>query len=337
MDQKYSIDDSRMPMVLGSALRVPSYSYPLWGIPDSAETREQSDREYEIEWKGGSLQQMQYVTDSIRMAGYSDFPQMVRNSAVREVREAIRSERGPIFITDIGAGLSSVALYDALEPDERERLHFTLVEPAEKKLRSTVEMLREMGMKEGDNMVPVVGRDLDASTHMKKGRQHVVFSVATLHHHAYIDTPFKEIYGLLRPGGYFITADWHNSMWEHPNRVYRYLQEFSWETKGHDLDAFRRTFRYALEKAPELDGLDEQTNHMIREFWRGWVRVRKEAIERGQFNPEDDIWMLEGHRPVERYVEEMQKAGFRLYKDPIQLLPDCRLLMTVVARKQKCA
>lgn len=201
----------------------------------------------------------------------------------------------------------------------------TLVEPGKGRIEAMASKLEsEYGLKRDKNFRVIIGRDLDIPKNISPQSQDIALAVAAHHHHAYLDKPTQAIANALREGGLFITADWHNSMWEHPNRVYRYLQEsFDWPTKEEDLIEFSRKFPKALEQAPE-DPLNEASNEDIRKFWKGWEAVRRREIEAGRFNLNDDILMLEGHRPVERYAEAFMGAG--LYVDKEWLMEDADIV-----------
>jgi len=78
--QLFSLDDSRMPLRLGSALRVPSYAYPKWGIPYGS-YREESDACYMSEWAGGTKSQVECVRAALAEAGMLDYTNMLRQAA----------------------------------------------------------------------------------------------------------------------------------------------------------------------------------------------------------------------------------------------------------------
>ena len=226
----------------------------------------------------------------------------------------------------------------------------TLIEPSAERLESAVEKLRGMGLREGEHFKALHGlTDMDVARVVEPGSQDIIGSVAAIHHHAYLDVPVKFLGNATRPGGYISIADWHNSMWEHPNRVYRFLVDgFDWETKDRDLAAFVSMYPGALKSAPQLSGPDEVANEMIRSFWRdGWAQVRGQAIQSGEFNPRDDILMLEGHRPVKRYVTDLEAGGYRIdtsgtrnlmesgvvSQNPQPLVDGSAILMQTVAQK----
>jgi len=342
--EPFRIDDSRMPVRLGSALKVPSYAYANWGIPEG-QYRCQSDELYSAEWEGGSPNQMQVVIDSITRTGLGNYSQKLRDGAAEAVLRYVSSHDGRVTIVEPGAGVSTVCTCKRLDEAgiDLDRLHITMIEPSMDRLESAAAGLEEMGLKRGGakHFETYATRDVHAVNVTGEGTQNLVVSVAQIHHHAYLDTPLKSLHAALRPGGYTIITDWHNSMWEHPARVYQYLQEFEWETKDEDMASFTEMFPKALDDAPELDNpLDEASNDHIRSFWRdGYAVVRAEAIGRSEFSPDDDILMLEGHRHVERYFEDLRKVGYRIEADglidenPNQLLPDSRILMATVAKK----
>ncbi len=352
------INDSQMPVRLGSALKVPSYAYPNWGVegPEGL-LRTESDRGYEVEWlgldgKGGSAQQMKYVIEAITSTGLGNYSQMLRDNGARVVSWLVRNGNFPerVNYLESGAGVSTEFVVKQLLADgvDLDKVFFTLIEPGRGRIEATAAKLEsEYGLQRDKNFKVVVGRDLDISQHVELGSQHIALAVAVHHHHAYLDTPTEAIAGALAPGGLFITADWHNSMWEHPNRVYRYLQEcFDWSTKEKDLAEFVRAYPNALEAAPE-DPLNEASNIDIRKFWKGWEAVRSREVAAERFNPNDDILMLEGHRPVERYVEAFERAGLLvddaaiegldevgIVSNPHKVLDtDSRILMVTIGEK----
>ena len=342
--QPYEIDSSRMPIVLGSALRVPSYAYPNWGIA-AGSNREESDRQYEIEWKGGSARQMQYVVEAITESGLGNYSQMLRDENARLVIKLVKDSNGQLNYLEPGAGKSTVFVYKKLKEDglDIEKLYGTLVEPSQQRLGDMVAELEALGLVAGKNFQACVMRDIDIAGLVPDNSQDIVSCVAQIHHHAYLDTPLKCLYNALRPNGIIIIADWHNAMWEHPNRVYEFLRdEFEWSTKEEDLKAFVEAYPKALETAPALSELDAASNRNIKKFWKSWEAVRKREIAAGKFKPEDDIWMLEAHRPVGQQIKSMTEAGFVIspycipgwyWENPKQLVSDAGILYVTVGKK----
>ncbi len=343
--QPFEIDSSRMPVKLGSALRVPSYAYPDWNIQgDEKWLREESDRQYEMEWKGGSPRQMQYVVEAITGSGLGNYSQMLRDANAELVSRTVQLSDAVVNYIELGAGISTQNVYQRLLNDgiDIERVHGTLVEPSRERIETTAANLEKMGLKRGKNFNTVVARDIDIPNFVKPNSQDIASYVAVLHHHAFNDTPLAYVHDALKIGGTLIIAEWHNAMWEHPNRVYEFLQEFDWSTKHEDLDAFVAAYPKALDKAPDLSDLDASSNRNIRKFWTSWANVRRREIDAGVFRPDDDIWMLEAHKPVERQNEALVQLGYKLDTpkirelqdtNPRRLIEDAGILYVTVAQK----
>jgi SAM-dependent methyltransferase len=245
-----------------------------------------------------------------------------------------------------GAGVSTVVMYNKLVEDgaDPEKIFATLLEPSEQRIEAAAQKLDEMGLKRGKHFKVCVGRDSDVAGFVEPGSQNIVSSVAQIHHHAYLDMPLKCLYDVMAPYGTIIIADWHNSMWEHPNKVYQFLRnEFNWETKQEDLQKFLGAYPKALEPIPEhINDPFKEADIEIQRFWKGWEAVRSAAINRGEFQPEDDILMLEGHRPVYQQIRTMKDVGFSvdeigrffiLTANPMPLLPTSGLLYLTVGKK----
>lgn len=334
------LDDSRMPIKLGSPLRVPSYSYTFWGIP-KGQYRWESDKAYEIEWKGGSTRQMDYVIEALGAAGFENYSQKLRDKAAEFVRNYVKNTRSwPINIMDVGAGVSTVNIWDSIDDEDKNRVTLTMVEPSEKRVEKAAQELAEKGMERDKNLLVYGGkRDMDIPELFETGTFNIITGVASFHHHAYMDEPISRMAGVLRDGGYWVSSDWHNSMWEHPGKVYEFLEsldqeEYNWPTKNQDLKSFRKTYSLSRnQKIGIINAREEKANEQIRGFWRGWAKARSEAIQKDEFDERDDLLMLEGHRPVTYYLENMIEAGLRTERIT-SLLPDSDLLMLVAGRKK---
>lgn len=344
MREPFRIDDSRMPVRLGSALKVPSYAYPFWGIP-LGWYRDRSEELYSVEWEGGSPRQMQYVIDAITRTGLGNYSQMLRDEAAKTVSRIVQTKKGRVNILEPGAGISTEVIYKKLHQDgvDLDRLTVTMIEPAQSRLEETADrIVSDYNLQRGKHLHVHVGKDTDTPKIVAPSSQDIIVCVAQIHHHAYLDTPLTMLYHATAADGFLVTADWHNSLWEHPSRVYDFLRrEFEWETKDEDLAAFRHLFPQSTKKHPETSAPLVEANNHIRHFWKGWAKVRAEAIEAGEFEPEDDILMLEAHRPVRRYRQEMEAAGYELFAEELmdetpnpQLLIDGNEILTqIIAQK----
>ncbi len=310
------------PVILSTALRVPSYAYREWGMP-IGEHRKESDRGYAVEWEGGGPNQMDNVIKALKSAGMDNYSQILRDANTNFVNAYMKKHEGSVNYLEIGFGVSTVQMFEALDENDKDRIHIIGVEPSEDRANAAAEGLVKLGMKLGSNLKVHFGvnNNIIEKGYAEPGSQNLVTAVATFHHHSYLDTPMKVIYETLANGGIFVSSDWHNSMWEHPNRVYRFLESLPyWEGKEKDLADFVQMFPMAVEEAPELNRIDEAANADIRKFWMGWIKARAEAIEAGKFEEGDDIWMLEAHRPVERYKDIMEGAGLYLNSSIIKIL-----------------
>jgi len=341
--EKYFIDSSNMPLVLGNALRVPDYAYPAWGIAGSEEwLRKESDKQYEIEWKGGSPRQMQYVVEAITESGLGNYSQMLRDANAELVSKIVNKSKKRVNYLELGAGISTVTVYQKLISNniDVEKVFGTLIEPSESRIEDTAKKLEGLGLKQKKNFKIIVARDLDIPMNVDINSQDIASYVAVLHHHAYLDTPLKAVYDSLKPNGYLIIADWHNTMWEHPSRIYEFLnEEFIWNNKERDLDNFVEMFPNALNETPEQDPLYENANINIKKFWKSYANIRKKEIEKGNFKAEDDIWMLEAHRPVEKQNQVLRSLGYELdggdlqNPNPRRLVEDAGILYVTLAQK----
>ncbi len=323
-----------MPVRLGSALRVPSYAYSNWGIPEG-EFRERSDDAYRMEWEGGSPRQMKYVIEATEAAGLQNFPQILRNANAAAVSKLVQEMMGTVNYLECGAGVSTVNVYEKLLADniDIERVYATLIEPSQERLDKMTADLEELGLKKDKDFTTHAARDIDARDFTPRGSQDIVSAVAAIHHHAYLDTPFRVLYHVTKHGGSVLLPDWHNSMWEHPHRVFEFLKRFDWETKHSDLDDFARAYPKALESPGRVGSSAEfEANATIRNFWGGWADVRRKAQEAGEFRPEDDILLLEGHRPALQYARELFEVGFN-HVTSERLLSGNDLLYMTTAKK----
>lgn len=342
MFELYSED---MPVRLGSPLRVPSYAYSDWGLTPEA-YREDSDLAYELEWRGGSPQQMQYVVDAVVLSGMGNFSQMLRDANATTVSRLARDmpRREKVRILETGAGKSTETLYERLERDGYDlgRFYLTLLEPSLQRLEDTAKNLEAKGLKRGRDFECHEARDVDVLDCAANISQDILCSVAAIHHHAYLDRPVQALASATKSGGFIVLADWHNSMWVHPNRVYEFLKSFEWPSKKSDLDKLQRRYPKASEVSLEKDPMLAEANRMIERFWRAWSEIRTREIQAGRFDYNDDFYMLEGHRPVDRYIEELIAAGFKIdapyiegtmARNPFPLLPTSDILQVTVGQK----
>jgi SAM-dependent methyltransferase len=337
---------------LGDKRRVPSYAYRNWGLKEGM-WRTESEKLYESEWAAGSPKQMQYVVDAITNSGLGNFSQMLRDINADAVTHIVNRAKSVVKYFEPGAGVSTVNVYQKLKEKniDLEKIYTTMLEPSKTRVEAAAEELKKMGLKEDKNFKVVVDKDTNALNYVQPRSQDLVSCVAQIHHHSYLDTPLRVLYNSLCDGGIIMIADWHNSLWEHPARVYQALKEdYEWPTKKEDLKAFLKAHPFIAELLPDLSKEDLEANRMIREFWKSYGKIKAEAISKGEFNENDELIMLEAHRPIERQVEEMEsvdvgfsmngkkieelKKSLKLNVNPHQLLPTSRILMFTVGIKE---
>lgn len=317
-------DEGLMPLFMGSPYRVPDYAYPAWGL-HSTDEKTVVDL-YQAEWALGNAGQLDFVSKASVEAGFGDYPDLLRRSAAQEVARILSAKKSgeSVRILDVGAGpgLSTLAIYEALPQNLRQKIEFILIDPSSESSIAAEKTLKQRGVR----YRYIVGTDIDVLPNLGVGNFDIVVGVASVHHHSRI--PFELYQRVLNPGGHAVFADWHNSIWEHPYRVKEFLEKFDWEMKNVGLDHWMSVYNVRGFPSTPQNPLDEKANDQITQFWKAYVRLTEENGDVGT----NAIWPLEGHRPVERYLTDMKKVGFGV-EEPRQLLPDSRLLMISIGQK----
>ena len=334
--------EALMPMPMGSPARTPEYARSAWGLPPSINEKRVVEL-YSDEWKGGNEGQLALVSEAAQRAGFGDNPDLLRQKtadSVRVIVEECLSVRNELLILDIGAGpgRSALVVWQKLPTDIQSKARFLLLDPSRDSLEAAKKTMEENRI----SHELICSPDIYADKHVRKGSVDILTGVASIHHHSAI--PFSLYRRLLKPGGFAVFGDWHNSIWESPFRVYQFLRAFDWPERELGLENWKESYPNIAVPEPD-EPADRQANKDITGFWLGYHQILRESgADRLGANA---IWPLEGHRPVERYVEEMQKAGFSLDSpninrilrrgiisdNPHQLLPQSRLLMLTIGEK----
>lgn len=333
-------DDSRLPVQLGNPLKVAHDAWSNWGILYKGKKEfdklvRLSEEGYQQEWKSTCEQGHKEIALAAERAGLGDANTRLNQQNAQIVAELVTSFQKKVNILDVGAGAgaTSTKIFELLEADDKERVFFLLLDPASQALQQAEEKLNKIGLRIGINYDVKIATDLEIPVIIKT-QQHIVTAVAAIHHHAFLRKPFKIIYDVLFKNGFFITADWHNSMSENPAIVYELLSELDWPTKKKDLERFRKTFPFALQKHLSLNKENKVANDMIKAFWKEYSIVRKNGVS--------NFLILEGHRPAERYIQEMKKVGFKtktnrilkvIPRNPFRILPHSSLLCVSIGQK----
>jgi SAM-dependent methyltransferase len=329
-----------LPLQLGSPLRVAHFAWAHWGIKWANQSEfkrfvKQSEEEYAKEWTRTTGASHQDIALASKAAGLHDANQRLNRKVAEIVRVLInRVEGGKVQVLDLGAGAgaTTLAILDAIGQRDRDRVHWVLLDPAEKALGQAYKALIKAGVP-GNRVEVVVGSDLICLPKWPR-RFDVVVSAAAIHHHAYLQPLFSFIAKSLKPGGHLVVGDWFNGLSLDPSKVLWLLWGLDWPEKEVDLGVFERLIggREAnwLKVRPEDRRADEQ----IAAFWRNYAQIRHPGAS--------SFIVLEGHRRPRHYVADLRRAGMmvpsrlpgRLGRNPTFLTPDSSLLGVLWATKR---
>lgn len=318
-------DESLMPIIMGSPYRIPSYAYENYGIgPYADETL--ALRTYKEEWASGTEAQNALIVEATQEAGFANFNGLLQQTAAKAVAEIIERESlsSPVMAdVGAGAGASAVAIIKAVPDRIKRGMTMLLVDPAKEKLQVAEHMMQEQEVR----YEILVGTDIEILSGLDPGSVDILTGVASVHHHARI--PFASYARVLKKDGFTIFADWHQDIWEHPARVFEFLKRFDWPKKEEGLANWIAVYPQALNNADAgitLAPKDLVAREQITRFWLAYQNI----ADRANLGI-NAIWPLEGHRPVRKYVDGMQEAGFYT-EPPHQLLADSSLLQVVTGQ-----
>jgi SAM-dependent methyltransferase len=158
----------------------------------------------------------------------------------------------------------------------------------------------------------------------------LIVSTAAIHHHAFLEPVFAAIASALRPQGYLAIADWHNHLSTHPAHLLPLLHSIEWPNKELDIKAFQH--RFDCDPPSIVDPLAVKANQQISDFWI--------AYGKGCGDIQGRFIVLEGHRPLIEYIEQIESSGLKLLRststglsNPRLLFPDSSLLVLTIAHK----
>ncbi|MFH1221634.1 MAG: class I SAM-dependent methyltransferase [Candidatus Micrarchaeota archaeon] len=365
---------SRVPA--GSVLRVHAYSYANWGIqltPDNIDSLiNESAKAYAVEWQETDASLNKLVAAASELAGLSDvnanLNRQIGKLALSHVHNAIEKQ-GSFVLLDLGAGLGSTteAVLDrmietGIMPKSESQL--ILVDPSLKRLETAHEMLTKKidsaGIADLFKIATIAEQDIDFLQLAETSSIDLVVGNAYLHHHAF-NTHLQQINQVLKPGAPFIIGDWHNSMWEKPERVFwllrllmdpedKKIRQIVFDVvtgkqenmRGFfvpsELTKFKRHFigPYSDRLLRAFDGLtmaERQANCGIIEFW---AAVAQKCDAAKVHSP---IYFLEGHERVSKRVENLTNAGFVFDSESrqryMELLPKRGELAAVMTVRKK--
>lgn len=361
MSDKWTPENEKMPIQLESGKRVNRIYYPEWGIPEG-KYRASSDALYAKEWKGGPGQ-MDNVAKAAMDSGIGSFSVSLRNVVGRSVAYMVHEAEDKVRVMDVGAGSggSIKPVYSQLPKDQWDKLYCLLLDPSNKNQKATRDYLGKiLGLQEGKHFDVVRGRDIDIPEKVDKGDFDIAMQVASIHHHAYLDDPFKAVTYALKKngvkigksdggeyGGIFVSGDWHSRIWESPAMVYRWLlQRMDWPQKSEGLKSFLKQFPQAEKDIERMGSFDIGNLIAFSRYWQTWNENRIKLMDEGKYKPDEDFFGVEGHCPVEIYENEMRNVGLLLDTpligklieegiiddNPYQLFPDHNLNMVLLGQ-----
>ncbi len=336
-------DDSRLPVRLGNPLRVPHYTWNNWGIywdndEDFQELVELSEKTYRNEWRSATTKRHNEINKAAEQAGLERANDLLNKEVANIVANILETVSGTIRILDIGAGAgaTSKAIIDTISKEKAKEIELILLEPAQTSLDASKAALSSHELGEVIKYQFIEAPDLEILNYIENDSIDIAVSVAAIHHHAYLDNPFQLIYEAIRTNGYFITGDWHNSMWTTPAHTHLMLSKMEWKSKQTDLRNFKMIYSLSQNKIPlDLNPDEDEANRQISQFWNFYSK-----LTRGQ---DQKFLALEGHRPASQYTELMQNVGYYIDgtsikniipKNPLFLLPGSSLLAVTMGRKE---
>ena len=316
-----SHNEDIMPLKLGIVLRCPYFSWSDWNVKWDSKKEfndliDMSEEAYRGEWSLGSKERHKVIEEASIRAEIANNNKVLADTAAEYVKVAVDDYNGNIEMLDIGSGSGNSALkmYNALSQKDKERVRITLLEPAAKPLEDAVQRMEEAGA----NYEQVNKCDLDIAN--VKEKYDMITGVASLHHHAKI--PWEIYLGALKNGGRIVVGDWHNSVWTDKGKVYKMLETMNCSDEG------LRNF----ESAYRVDGMKTPMSQADKDIIKFWNAYREMLEERGQ-PKQNIIFPLEGHRSLQKYIDEMDAVGFRGIETDV-LLPNTGIIAVTTAQKK---
>jgi SAM-dependent methyltransferase len=317
------------PVRLGNPLKVATSAWERWGIGyhSNAEFQILVDRSeacYATEWQDTDECCLQDIAVAAERAGLSDCNNRLNEGIAEEVAKFADCLPEVPHVIDIGSGTgnSTLRVIEKLI-SVKSRIRVCLIEPNKTALEQGKVKLHDSNFSNQIDLYSYNSPDIRLAQLFPSPIFDLAISGAALHHHAYLDPAVVNISSILKPGGFFVVGDWHNSMWLDPGRVYTFLQSLDWENKSIQLGAYAKNFQ--TEPLPEEDSLLQKANEQICSFWRAYADVKSSGL------PPYEI--LEGHRPPNDYRIIFEKAGLRLFQQSRMLLDQSDLLCVHVAQK----
>jgi len=331
------------PVPPGSLLRVHEYSYGNWGIevtPDNSEwLYHQSRKAYECEWAetDGSLNLL--VAKAAINAGLGDvntnMNYLVGDYASQIIVESLRDG---FLMVDVGAGMGPTTLavlsnlVDSAFPVKGTVM---MIEPSEKRLElAKSNISRVMPRLPNVEICGIPSTDVKALKSFASSSVDLVISNGAIHHNAF-NRHLPEISRVLKPMAPFINGDWHNGMWERPERVYWLIylikncedemlkskilhhitsnSPFPTIEEFPELREFKRLFGLSKkETTTAFWGCSEGECRADVGIMKFWIEVARLFSKHKKKSP---ILFMEAHERVSRRKDNLLDAGFVFDKE----------------------
>jgi SAM-dependent methyltransferase len=320
-------------------------SYCNWGITidkyNEAYLKSKASEAYTIEWQPTGEKLNALVAMGSKFAGLSD----VNANMCKRIGEIVASDYKPSATLDLGTGTGhpSFEVYTALYAKGiRSGSDDILILNDSSILRVKIaeETIRELPFWQKNRLQIHVDAATDMLTlrDLPKEKINIIISNAAIHHHSDNDHLYAANEALV-PNGRFVNGDWHECMWQKPERAYwmfaalvedRYgnrevaddiveyvksghtLEDYTKLMKiyheRHELTAYRKYFGISmLDTAYAFNTLTKDeclANAGIMQFWRS---VDAKCTEAHETAP---IQIFEAHETVTQRKENMTRAGF---------------------------
>ena len=320
---------SRCPLRLGSPLKVPTTAWHRWGISwdDNEEFNRlvaASEAHYAQEWTNSDQTRLDDIAGAAQRAGLADANSRLNAGVAEELAALIADQDQGMSVIDIGAGTgSTTAAILKRIPFLANSGAFALVEPSEESVDAAKQRERFAALARQGRMSWHCTRDLQIEAHFSGEYFDIAVANASLHHHAFLCPVFEVIFRILKPGGFLVVGDWHNSMWLNPGRVLSFLNTLEWQSKNAELTSFAHHF--AQSETEEADLAVHKANEQVCSFWRMYAQIRRTS--------RTPCEVLEGHRPPDDYRRLLSRAGFILLNRERRLMQGSALLCVHTARK----
>jgi SAM-dependent methyltransferase len=338
----------------GSLLRISMSDYRNWGIRvdgnNSDYLKSEARAAYMIEWKETGDNINALVAMGSKLAGLSD----VNANMCKRIGEIVASNYKPSVVLDLGTGTGhpSFEVYTALQAkgikaSKKDTLF--LNDPSKQRLTIANATITGMPFWGGEELRVLAGvsQDLRLLQNMDKESVNIIISNAAIHHHSDNDH-LHAANEVLVPKGWFVNGDWHESMWQQPERAYwmfaalkedqlgnreiadsivKYvksdpsLNDYMELTKTYherqELTAYRRYFNLDMfDLAGAFSAITNSqclANAGIMQFWRS---VNTKFAEVHETAP---IQIFEAHETVSQRIANMTNAGFAVIScEPVE-------------------